>query len=454
MPADADERVGERPCNHRRQPRNVVVGERCDDDRGRGGDGRERRELDNDTRVQAIDRAAQLVERERRGGVRGRGTLDCFRGRDLDAHERDERPGVEPERDGTRGGVALDDGLAGAVLDRQVAGALRGGDGGHEREAPPHVLDERRRGGVERRLLRLSEEAAAQSQKPSRAFTFEKPGVEVGGERGARGRQPVRLAIARKARRNTQARRRTFAAVRARRRGGWCVAAGTARLERRELERVGDDRVRLGAREQRRQARVVVDREDARVWEARPRDLLEMAAAVHGNRAFGAVEDVGVRPAASAHTGMLPRGDDEDGLGARDRRRHQASDESVRAHGDTAHHDVEVTLREARGELGPAKRDEDEVVAAVGGVGAGDLDVEAGERAVRGGSPRPTERGGRGGEREGCVVAARADAQRRRPSGRRRRAGRARPRRRAAGEQRECDRRREVRSLTARGDGR
>ena len=123
--------------------------------------------------------------------------------------------------------------------------------------------------------------------------------------------------------------------------------------------------------EKRRQALVVVDRDDARLLDARACDLLEVAAAIDGDRPLRAIE--------RAQVAARVRPDDEHGLGVRDRCRHHPGDEAIGTHRDAAHHHVEVAGGEPGREVGPVKRHQGHGTGTRVGVGAGDLHVEAGE---------------------------------------------------------------------------
>src|SRR5438093_200959 len=162
---------------------------------------------------------------------------------------------------------------------------------------------------------------------------------------------------------------------------------GAGERERVRLGLVGQDGIRGPAREQLGERAVVVRPHQQRVREEARGDPLEVPARVHPESEPGGAR---VEPLVGEHD--RPR--------LRDRACEYARHSPLRPGRDAAHREVEAPRREVPRQLRPAEADELEAAAAVAREAACDLDVEPLERAVA-------------REREGRIVAARADTERR-----------------------------------------
>ena len=168
----------------------------------------------------------------------------------------------------------------------------------------------------------------------------------------------------------------------------------TARVRERRGENVGLDvvgqhRIGMAVAEQLRQ-RTVLAWYEQRVWEELPRDLLEVAAGVHG--------ESGRRPIDVGRRGGRLSADEHHGRSLEDRPGEGPDQRPLGPHGDTPHRHVEPPGGEVAGQLRPAEAHELEGSPGVMREPARDRHVEPGQALL----PCESER---------RVVAARSDAE-------------------------------------------
>ena len=293
--------------------------------------------------------------------------LESARRLDLGAEEGLDARRVEAALGGPRAHRREDAGLLARILDRPTGLLLGCGDRRHEGEAQ---IDERHErvqvrgeGGARARPLRAEPAGAERGERPIGLMDAE-PGIERGDQPGIA--PEVALPVAREG----------------------AQADGAGDRERVRLGLVGQDGVRGPAGEQLRERAVVVGSHEECVREEPRGEPLQVPARVHPEPEPGAAR---VEPLVGEH--HRPR--------LRDRAREHARHRALGPERDAAHRQVEAPRGEVARQLRPAEADELEAAPAVVREAARDLDVEPLETTIA-------------REREGRVVAARADPERRR----------------------------------------